>query len=479
MKFLLGTFLIALGLGSLATTAHAQAVLTLGRVMESAARAHPLVLEAAAQLEAARAKQTEAAGNFDFVLKAELQYAPAGKYDEALAFVGFEQPTPFRGLRFHGGYRNGASFPVYYGGDVTSQFGEASLGIVLPLLRGAAIDGPRFERIKARLATRQSEMSARMRRIDVLANAATGWYRWVAQGKRMKIAETLAELADSRTEFMREQVARGATPSIELVDNDRLVAGRHAQVIAEQQKLLERALALSLYLRDRRGDPLLPDQAHLPPDLPHPEELPAHELSEGIERARSRPDVVALETAVELLTGEARLADNQRLPDLDLSLQGSQDFGETRSYSPYATSVNETTVVAGLTFKLPVQRRAARGKSENLKRTIDAVRERLRLAQDSAVLETRAAWTALVAAREQASLATRAREAAERLAEAERERLVAGQSSILTVNLREQATAAAALAELEAILAHHEARVRFQASSASPRLLSAGAPLAR
>lgn len=445
------------------------APLTLREVLNAAARSHPLLLEATAKREAARGKVVQAAGNFDLSLKAELQHAPFGRYEQSAGMVGFEQPTPLGGLRLAGGYRNGWDFPVYDGKRVTSDLGEAFFEVVLPLLRGGSIDEARFERIEARLLERQAQLGARARRIEILAGASLGWYQWVAQGRRLAIATTLAELAESRAEFLREQVSRGSVARIELVDNARLVATRQAQVIAEEQKLQSYALSLSLFLRDERGRPLAPAASRLPATLPPPETLAPVALTRGEERSRERPDVAILETTVELLREESRLARNQRLPALDLTVRASQDFGTPRSYAPFADSVNNTTVVAGLSFALPVQQRKAKGRIQTLAASTDAVTQQLRFARDAAIAETRTAFVTLTAATEQLALATEARRAAEQMARAERERFVAGMSSVLTVNLREQAAASAALQEVDSLLAHHEAVVRFHASTASPR----------
>ena len=61
-------------------------------------------------------------------------------------------------------------------------------------------------------------------------------------------------------------------------------------------------------------------------------------------------------------------------------------------------------------------------------------------------------------------LARRALEAARVMANAERERLELGQSSILQVNLREEAERNAELSELDALLSYHLARAQYQSA---------------
>jgi outer membrane protein TolC len=80
-------------------------------------------------------------------------------------------------------------------------------------------------------------------------------------------------------------------------------------------------------------------------------------------------------------------------------------------------------------------------------------------------VELRDASSAMLAALERHGVAVRELELARRVEEAERDKLELGDSSLLLVNLREQATFDAALRELEARLDARRAKAAFDAAS--------------
>lgn len=71
----------------------------------------------------------------------------------------------------------------------------------------------------------------------------------------------------------------------------------------------------------------------------------------------------------------------------------------------------------------------------------------------------------MAAAHRRAEIAARQIELAERLAEAERQRLALGDSTILVVNLREEAAADAAASAIDASADYHKSRARYQVAT--------------
>lgn len=87
------------------------------------------------------------------------------------------------------------------------------------------------------------------------------------------------------------------------------------------------------------------------------------------------------------------------------------------------------------------------------------------MARDVVALELRDAHSALVAAHARVALAREQLSAAHELELAQRSRFRLGDSTLLLVNLREQAATDAALQELEALGEYHRAQVDLRAAA--------------
>jgi outer membrane protein TolC len=148
---------------------------------------------------------------------------------------------------------------------------------------------------------------------------------------------------------------------------------------------------------------------------------------------------------------ELRLAKNQQLPRLDLSVAASHSAGEPRAYSEVDESVSETAVGGKLTFSFDVQRRKARGKAHALRAKQRQIEAELRQVQDTIQIEVLSAHEVLHAQYQAVLQSHEATELARQVAQAEADSLLAGQSTVMSVNIREQAVLKAQLAELEAM----------------------------
>gem|GEM_PF-1272888 len=157
-----------------------------------------------------------------------------------------------------------------------------------------------------------------------------------------------------------------------------------------------------------------------------------------------------------------RLAENQQLPALDVSLAVSKDFGAGDG------KLDKTDVEAALSFEFPLPNRFARGKAQAVSGALLRVLEQERLLRDRAAVEVGDAESALSAARERVRLAGRELEVATELEQAEWHRFELGDGHLLFVNLREVARAEAAVREVDALADFHKAAAAFRAATAAP-----------
>jgi outer membrane protein TolC len=422
-----------------------------------------------AKVTQAEAEKIRARGEFDLKAYAEGMIAPVGKYERPYGEFGLKQATRAYGIELYAKYQNGADFAPYDGDYVTSEAGKIALGVIVPLLRGGATDAARFERYKADLEMNIAEQGRRGQRAELLAAAAEAWWKWAVTGKKLSAYRKLVSQAVERRDFVREQARVGAIAPIEVTDNERLLAARKATLAVLELEFRRSGLKLGLYRRGQGNQPLPASEEELPADS---WALSSYsEVSEAfIQDLENAPALQIYQTTLEVLDAELKLAKNDQLPNLNLELFSTGSFGEPRPYSVNDDSVSEATAGGKLSFAWDVQRRKSRGKAGVIRAKKTVIEQEARLLRDTLRLDVEAQLAALQAQRAVADLSRQATDQADQVKEAEVASFEAGQSSILSVNLRERAVLSAYIAELEAIFEYQMAWVALQ------RLLGRDAP---
>ncbi len=455
-----------LGLAVLPGRVRAQAtgVLQLDEVLRSVDQHFPKIRAAFEKTEAARAKQLQSEGAFDLNLNGKAQHLIRGEYPSSSIDTWIEQPTTLWGLKVEAGYRNASGFPVYDGKNVTSTNGEIRLGVSIPLLRDRAVDDNRFELKNAKLGVERTSQEQRWVRLQSRLKAASVYLKWVALGQKRVVAERLLQIASVRQTGIERQIDSGQIAPIERVDNQRLIISREERLVESTQQFEQASLELSLFWRGEDGRPALPTAGALP-SWP-PASIVDGNLSYDLDQAiANRPDVAALRHAAEQLQARVEVSENRLNPTMDLRVIASQDSGETRPYAPFAESFNESEVGAALTFKLPIQRRKARGEVDQSLAELAANSAELELTTDVVRMEMAQAKLVVKATHRRTDLGRQATLAALQMESAERQRFEEGQSTLLLVNLRELATAETESRFIEAWADHELARVALQAAA--------------
>ncbi len=443
------------------------AALTFDEVLRSVELQFPLILAALQEVDLANAQLQSAEGGFDLAVKGESELSPQGYYENESTKLLLEQPTTAWGATVFGGYKRGTGdYPVWEGGYKTREEGEFSVGLRLPLLKGREIDPRRLALWQARLGQAQAEPLVLQKRLEATRKAALTYWKWVAAGQKLAIAERLLKLAEDRQGGIEVSVGEGQLPRLSIIENRRLVVERRSIVIRSHRVLQQAAIALSLFWRGPSGEPVIPDQAQLPAALPEPTEPDRILLQGDVELAvRSRPEVRGLELEAERLRLDLQGAENSLLPKLDVTVAGSKDVGGRVSNpddkGPFALDVL-------LNFEVPIQRNTASGKVRALDAKAIQLARKVQFARESIIAEVldgqsavRQTWLRLAEAQENAKLAGQ-------IEEAERIFLAEGQSDLLRVNLREQQTASAASMLVDVVAEHFQAVAEYRASLGVP-----------
>lgn len=443
---------------------------TVAELFDSVRRHHPRQRIVEARLRAAEAERRAASGAYDPLLQGSFGTQPVGGYDTTTGFLGLSQLTPLWGARLSGGYRISAGeVPPYYLERETLTAGELAMGLAVPLLRDGAIDPARARLQTTGARVEESAAERQSAELELLREAAQLYFGWVATARQYEVAWGLFDLARRRDHQIRRQVEQGALADIERIDNVRMMLARRDTVLELERRLERAAIALSLYVRGGDGQPqvLSPDRA---PASWAPAPLPKASVEQAVQHARERrPELVALAAAKKRIEAELRLAENRVLPRLDLSLDLSKDLGQVEL--PRQDKLEPLALVLGAKLELPVLLREGRGQRDAAAARLREQAAAIDWAQDRVVQDVRDAHSALSMASRRVEVLKLAALTAEQVAQAEWRRFELGSSSLINVNLREQAAAAAQVALIDAEAELRRAELVFALVICDPELL--------
>ena len=155
------------------------------KVLQSAAKHYPKILENIAKYRAAEARTLSAEGAFDLIFEVDSYNRAEGFYDgRSLEGTASRYLNSKGGAQVYGGYKlsNGA-FPIYEDKRFTNTGGQLNLGVLFSLLRDRNVDPRRFNVTDARLAAREAEFDVLLTKLGIAQKAMIAYWRWVALGQ--------------------------------------------------------------------------------------------------------------------------------------------------------------------------------------------------------------------------------------------------------------------------------------------------------
>ncbi|MFK7954943.1 MAG: TolC family protein [Lysobacterales bacterium] len=440
--------------------------LSLEEVLDRSADSVPKILQAREKINASQAKAFAAEGAFDRQLSSVGRSRAAGFY--GLTFVDNKFSAPLRDLggEVYAGYRiSDGDFPVYEDEYVTLGAGEFNFGASISLLRDRQIDKRRMRLRDRSIEVEMAELDYVLSSIEVQHDAMIAYWNWVAAGQRLKIYENLQSLAMNRIGALSARVAEGDLADIALVENQQRFFARRGLVVAAERSLRNAALALSLYFRDSRGQPLVPEPVQLPLGFPEPESTSANLLVD-IDAALGRQvELSLIDRRLELASNRQLMGENELLPQVDLDLKVARDLG---GGSP---TRGETDLYIGFEVSLPLERRSAKGEIAAAEADIRALEQQRRYIADQLKMRITQLSNTIDAAQTNARLASGELNLAQRLEEAEQQRFKEGASSFFLLNQREDANADARLKQVNALALYYRAITDYLALTADTSAL--------
>jgi outer membrane protein TolC len=442
---------------------HGADVLTLEEVLASVDKHYPPLLAAMREKNIADADVLSALGRFDLVAKARNDQNRLGLYDYQGTDLSIEQALAYQGMSYSAGWNRGSGeFPSYLGGAITRSTGEYRAGLRAPLFRDRAIDSRRADLQRAQIGVRLAELSIDQQRLAIIQLATRRYWDWVSAGLRYRVAQDVLAIAQARDAQLREAAKLGQIPDFDVLDNERIILQRQSQLVEAERLQQLAALDLSLFYRDASGNPAIAGLDRLPAGFPPPRPLDENQLQRDIEDALlRRPEVARLAQQKTQVDVERRLAKNQMMPNIDFGLTYYQDTGRTN-----LKLAGPQELRTSLTFELPLQRRAAGGRLASAEARLQQLDQRERFQRDQVVTEVRDAYSAVITAQKRAEVIRNEVITTKRVEDGERTKFELGDTNLFTLNLRELATAEAAIREVNAYADYYRANALYELSIA-------------
>lgn len=438
-------------------SAHA---ITSQQVIEDVATQFPQLQMSKMDIEAAEGDYTAARGAFDIYIQGSYT-DEQGDYNNDYFNAKIVKPTPLFGLDLFGGFRRGVGdFAVYDGKYKTLDEGEWSVGARLPLLRNFMIDTRRATERRARIGVEARKFQLRQTELEQFRQSLHRYWDWVFSLHRFRVQKNLLEVAQARDNWLAKRVKHGDIPRFEQDDNMRTILARQSTLLLAEQQL-EVATAEFLYFITSEELKAQVLRTHEPVQI--------NEDTEGLLMRKSgeellsiakanRPDFKVLDAQLEQNQVDVDLQSNRYWPQLDISAQYSKDRGAGPA------NLDGENIEATLTFEVPLQYRAIAGRVKAVESQGQRLRFQLQLLQQRIIADLKAQKKQLEVSNQRRKLAQQERELAHRLEEGERLRFRQGETSILIVNLREQASAEAEIRWIESSIEAIKNKITLQTS---------------
>jgi outer membrane protein TolC len=435
--------------------------LSLAQVLEGALAHYPEVRAAWEARRAGEGRLTASAGAFDWRFEQKGYGRFSGYYDGRVLDSKLVKPLPYANARLFGGYSiSDGAFPVYEDEFATLDNGEVKVGFLLSLLRDRSIDERRFQVAESRLAIERAELDLAATRILVQHSAASAYLAWIAAGQVLDVQRDLLVLAEKRQSFLEAAVREGNAPAISLEENRQNLLERQARLIEAEREMVDRAQALSLFLRDAAGQPRVPSPDELPPSLPQLPDVEPADVEAALEGIlERRPEAALLDNARALEEQKLRMGENALLPRVDLGYELKRDFGSGDE------SRERLDNILGLQVEIPLERRLGEGRMAEARANLDRLAWQQRLLEDRIRIEIESLANEIRAARALVATTAEQVERAAAVERGERERLEAGASQIFLVNAREEATANARVKLVAARVRRQQSLADFHAAA--------------
>ena len=325
-------------------------ILEFKRFMELVKTNHPIAKSAGLKIDEADAIVRKARGGFD----PKIGFQQNGKMfggDEYFNLIGGSISIPtWYGVELKGGYDRTTG--LYYNPqDKTPSSGLMYAGLSLSLGKGLLIDERRAILRQAQISGRSNERERIVMLNDLLLDAGKSYWEWYAAFGYFNVYQESTLAAKRRFEAVKSSALLGDRPSIDTLEAFIQYSERLVSLKQYEMDLVNKRLALSLFLWNESSQPLMLSDTVVPMAM---DELNV-ELNNASIDFQFHPLLSVYNFKIDNLKIEKSLKQEQLKPLLNLSynplLEASSGFG----------SLSTNNYKFGLTFNFPLLLRKERG----------------------------------------------------------------------------------------------------------------------
>ncbi len=420
--------------------AAASQTLDLQQYLQLVEAANPSIRSAQYETELAQAEILSAVGRFDPLLNMGITYEDKNGADKLNFFDGsLELPLNMLfGPSIKAGYRRGIGTNANPE-SVTTLPGEATLGVSLPLFQGIFTDRRRNQLQKALVRPDAAQAQFRIDRNTTLRNAAMSYWIWAEAEAEVSVADSVLTLAVQRLLQIRRRVEAGEQAGIDTVELRQEVLRREGQRLLALRAAEQARVNAGVFLWRTDGTPL--EITANPSPLPKQRTV-VYSATQSAELAlTNRPEVQRMDALQRMARLDSSLAQeflrpfvkvDAALAAYDVSRPGTLDYK------------------IGLTVQQPLLFRTASGDAEAANIVVQRADLSRSLVERIVIADAQNAVIAAERAQQRLEVAQQEVQLAGEMVQAERQRLDAGDSNLLALNLRERFLAEALLRLVQA-----------------------------
>lgn len=280
---------------------------------------HPLTKQANLKISEAQAKLMKARGGFDPRLEAdyiEKEYSNKNYY--SLFNGSFKIPTWY-GIEIKAAFDN--SEGIYLNPENTlPNSGLTSLGISIPLGQGLWVNERMAELRKAKIYQRVNEAERKIMLTEVIYEASQSYLNWKRSYDEVELYKEYLKNAINRYNGVTKLIEEGDKPAIDSVEAGITVKTRKLNLENATLKLIKAKLSVSNYLWTEDGIPIEIEEFINPETDLDQNLLYVLKVDDFQELSiQNHPKIEALNSKLEILNVETKLAGNSLLPKLDVN----------------------------------------------------------------------------------------------------------------------------------------------------------------
>ena len=239
-------------------------------------------------------------------------------------------------------------------------------------------------------------------------------------------------MAKVRQKAIERRANEGDLAKLAIAENSQLIVQRKQLLNQGKMAFKQAAIHLSLYYRNQEGKPEIPPESKLPISLPTRSLRQPNLIAE----LKTHPALKQLNAYTNIIKLKLGLAENELLPNLDANVSTFKQYGN----GGYPLLLPQAAMV-GVTFRLPVYRREAKGKIISAQNELQQVHTEIQFLYEQLKNELSNLFVGIHLYQEQVRLLQQELKLARQLQTAETKKFNAGDSNLFLVNQREQASA--------------------------------------